>query len=47
MITQLITFIEKCMSKPQDLKTIGLKATAPRLKILNLFEQSKVRHLSA
>ena len=35
------------MSKPQDLKTIGLKVTAPRLKILNLFEKSKVRHLSA
>lgn len=35
------------MSKPEDLKTIGLKATAPRLKILNLFEKSKVRHLSA
>ena len=35
------------MSKPEDLKTIGLKVTAPRLKILNLFEKSKVRHLSA
>jgi Fur family ferric uptake transcriptional regulator len=35
------------MSNPQDLKTIGLKATAPRLKILDLFESSKVRHLSA
>ena len=35
------------MSKPEDLKTIGLKVTAPRLKILNLFENSKVRHLSA
>ena len=35
------------MSTLQDLKTTGLKATAPRLKILNLFEHSKVRHLSA
>ena len=35
------------MSNSQDLKTIGLKATAPRLKILDLFENSKVRHLSA
>lgn len=35
------------MSKPEDLKTIGLKATLPRLKILNLFEKSQVRHLSA
>lgn len=35
------------MSNSVDLKTIGLKATAPRLKILNLFETSAVRHLSA
>ncbi len=30
-----------------DLKTSGLKATGPRLRILKLFENSKVRHLSA
>ena len=35
------------MSSPQDLKTIGLKATMPRLLILELFEKSAVRHLSA
>ena len=35
------------MSESKDLKNIGLKATLPRLKILNLFEQSKVRHLTA
>lgn len=35
------------MSSPDDLKTIGLKATAPRLRILELFEKSTVRHLSA
>ena len=35
------------MSKPDDLKTIGLKATVPRLRILGLFEKSAVRHLSA
>jgi Fur family transcriptional regulator, ferric uptake regulator len=35
------------MPTPQDLKTIGLKATAPRLRILELFEKSAVRHLSA
>ncbi len=33
--------------KSIDLKTIGLKTTLPRLKILNLFENSPVRHLSA
>jgi Fur family ferric uptake transcriptional regulator len=30
-----------------DLKTMGLKATLPRLKILNLFETSEDRHLTA
>ena len=35
------------MSSPSDLKTIGLKATMPRLRILELFEKSAVRHLSA
>ena len=30
-----------------DLKSAGLKATLPRLKIINLFENSKVRHLTA
>ena len=31
----------------KDLKDAGLKATLPRLKILNLLEQSAVRHVSA
>ena len=35
------------MSSSSDLKTIGLKATLPRLRILELFEKSPVRHLSA
>ncbi|PZP61126.1 MAG: ferric iron uptake transcriptional regulator [Azospira oryzae] len=35
------------MTTPDALKTMGLKATMPRIKILNLFETSKVRHLSA
>ena len=35
------------MSTPHDLKNAGLKATLPRLKIINLFEQSQVRHLTA
>ncbi|MDK2123681.1 ferric iron uptake transcriptional regulator [Parachitinimonas caeni] len=35
------------MSKASDLKDIGLKATGPRLKILNLFENSNERHLTA
>ena len=35
------------MHGTQDLKKAGLKATLPRIKILTLFEQSDVRHLSA
>lgn len=35
------------MSNPSDLKNIGLKATLPRLKILDLFEQSNKRHMTA
>lgn len=35
------------MSNSQDLKSMGLKATFPRLKILDLFEKSEVRHLTA
>lgn len=31
----------------QDLKNAGLKATLPRIKILNFLEQSRVRHMSA
>ena len=30
-----------------DLKSAGLKATLPRLRIITLFENSKVRHLTA
>ncbi|MBV8049198.1 MAG: ferric iron uptake transcriptional regulator [Paludibacterium sp.] len=35
------------MSKASHLKDIGLKATGPRLKILDLFETAGVRHMSA
>lgn len=35
------------MNQASHLKSIGLKATGPRLKILNLFETSEKRHLSA
>ena len=35
------------MNSTQSLKDTGLKATLPRRKILELFEASKVRHLSA
>ncbi|MBI3231271.1 MAG: ferric iron uptake transcriptional regulator [Burkholderiales bacterium] len=34
-------------NKPADLKSSGLKATLPRLKILEIFQNSDVRHLSA
>ena len=35
------------MRDSRNLKEAGLKATLPRLKILDLFEHSEVRHLSA
>ena len=34
-------------NNPTDLKASGLKATLPRLKILEIFQNSEVRHLSA
>jgi Fur family transcriptional regulator, ferric uptake regulator len=35
------------MSESKDLRNIGLKATQPRLKVLELFEKSKERHMTA
>src|SRR6266571_3951762 len=35
------------MNSSHDLKSAGLKATLPRIKIINLFETTKVRHLTA
>lgn len=35
------------MHKPEHLKSVGLKSTTPRLKILSLFETGQERHLSA
>src|SRR5438128_4352113 len=34
-------------NNPTDLKASGLKATLPRLKILEIFQNSPVRHLTA
>jgi Fur family transcriptional regulator, ferric uptake regulator len=39
--------MSKIMHDQKDLKNAGLKATLPRLKILELFEKSDERHLSA
>ena len=35
------------MTTATDLKSIGLKATLPRMKILELFQSGQHRHLSA
>ena len=35
------------MSEDKDLRKAGLKVTLPRVRILEIFEQSKERHLSA
>jgi Fur family ferric uptake transcriptional regulator len=35
------------MSEPRELKGTGLKVTVPRLKVLDLFQHSHERHLTA
>ncbi|MBI2994744.1 MAG: ferric iron uptake transcriptional regulator [Gammaproteobacteria bacterium] len=35
------------MSEAQDLKKVGLKATLPRIRILEILENSRLRHMSA
>ncbi|NGZ83657.1 ferric iron uptake transcriptional regulator [Duganella aceris] len=35
------------MDIPQELRKLGLKATLPRLRILQLFQESKSKHLNA
>lgn len=35
------------MTDPKELKNIGLKATVPRMTILDLFRKSEQRHLTA
>jgi Fur family ferric uptake transcriptional regulator len=35
------------MEQRKELRKAGLKVTLPRLKILEIFEKSKLRHLSA
>ena len=42
-----IRHTSQAMSKSIDLKSLGLKATTPRLRILELFEKAEVRHLTA
>jgi Fur family transcriptional regulator, ferric uptake regulator len=44
---QLLFVSTIMMHDQKDLKNAGLKATLPRLKILELFENSNDRHLSA
>ena len=35
------------MSEPDELRSTGLKVTAPRLRVLDLFQTSPARHLTA
>lgn len=43
-----IPYMSKSMANnPSELKASGLKATLPRLKILDIFQNAEVRHLSA
>ena len=38
---------EPAMSDPKELRSTGLKVTAPRLRVLDLFQTSPERHLTA
>jgi Fur family ferric uptake transcriptional regulator len=46
MIVQL-SFSRSAMPESKDLRNMGLKATLPRLKVLDLFQNSTQRHMSA
>jgi Fur family ferric uptake transcriptional regulator len=43
----LTYFAEHVMNKSTELKSIGLKATFPRMKILELFDREEGKHLTA
>jgi Fur family transcriptional regulator, ferric uptake regulator len=47
MIRKTATDLLQKMTSTSDLKNSGLKATLPRLKILEVFQHGKQRHLSA
>lgn len=40
-------FHDTAMPESKDLRNMGLKATLPRLKVLDLFQNSTQRHMSA
>lgn len=39
--------LSTAMTRADDLKSSGLKATLPRLKILEVFQRSQLRHMTA
>ena len=43
----LIELHERHMTKIDELKSTGLKATVPRLKILEIFQKGQQRHMTA
>jgi Fur family ferric uptake transcriptional regulator len=47
MITILLSIERQPMSITHELKNIGLKATLPRLKIMEIFQAGRHRHMSA
>jgi Fur family transcriptional regulator, ferric uptake regulator len=47
MINPIRTGICPTMSDSKDLRNMGLKATFPRLKVLELFQNAKERHMTA
>src|SRR5258705_11919258 len=47
MISPTHPRVALAMTEPRELKSTGLKVTAPRLKVLDLFQHSDERHLTA
>ena len=46
-LAMMRAILTTAMTRADDLKSSGLKATLPRLKILEVFQRSKQRHMTA
>jgi len=46
-LAMMRSILPTAMTRADDLKSSGLKATLPRLKILEVFQRSQLRHMTA
>lgn len=46
-LAMMRSILATAMTRAEDLKSSGLKATLPRLKILEVFQRSQQRHMTA